>query len=44
MASTRKSLPDNPVFERVYAVLGAHVRRGERVVACVSGRQQALGA
>jgi tRNA(Ile)-lysidine synthase len=37
MASTRKSLPDNSLFERVYAVLGAHVRRGERVVACVSG-------
>ena len=37
MASTRKSPPSNPLLERVSAVLGRHVRRGDRLVAGLSG-------
>src|SRR5258706_12107857 len=37
MASTRKSPPSNPLLERVSAVLARHVRRGDRLVAGLSG-------
>jgi tRNA(Ile)-lysidine synthase len=37
MASTRKFPPSNPLLERVSAVLGRHVRRGDRLVAGLSG-------
>ncbi len=37
MASTRKSPPSNALLERVSAVLGRHVRRGDRLVAGLSG-------
>lgn len=37
MASTRKSPPSNTLLERVSAVLGGHVRPGDRLVAGLSG-------
>ncbi len=37
MASTRKLPAGKPLFERVAAVLGRHVRRGDRLVAGLSG-------
>src|SRR6187551_4005886 len=37
MASTRKSPPSKALLERVSAVLGRHVRRGDRLVAGLSG-------
>jgi len=37
MASTRKSPPSNTLLARVSAVLGRHVRRGDRLVAGLSG-------
>ena len=37
MASTRKLPPGNPLLARVSAVLGRHVRRGDRLVAGLSG-------
>jgi len=37
MASTRKSPPSNTLRARVAAALGRHVRRGDRLVAGVSG-------
>ncbi len=37
MASTRKLPPSNPLLARVSAILGRHVRRGDRLVAGLSG-------